>query len=93
MVREVLRPRAIQRPCVLPGEIVTKPARFFTCDDALHMGGVKAPLCNSEMAAKRWRVSRYCKRYQTLSGIVYTQNMLSYDKLKDKPREFLAATG
>jgi hypothetical protein len=24
---------------------------------------------------------------------VYTQNMLSYDKLKDKPRAFFAATG
>ena len=45
MVREVLRPRAIQRPCVLPVEIVTKPARFFTCDDALHMGVAQAPVC------------------------------------------------
>jgi hypothetical protein len=35
MVREVLRPRAIQRPCVIPVEIVTKPALFFTCDDPL----------------------------------------------------------
>jgi hypothetical protein len=32
-------------------------------------------------------------KHKTLSGIVYTQNMLSYDTLKDKPREFLAATG
>jgi len=45
MVREVLRPRAIQRPCVIRVEIVTKPARFFTCDDALHMGVAQAPVC------------------------------------------------
>src|SRR5215217_4530039 len=44
MIREVLRPRAIQRPCVLRVEIVTKPARFFTCDDALHMGGRHSPI-------------------------------------------------
>src|SRR2546423_967645 len=39
------------------------------------------------------RVARLRSKQQTLSGIVYTQNMLSYDKLKNKPREFLAATG
>jgi len=30
---------------------------------------------------------------ETLSGIVYTQCMLSYNKWKDSSRDFLAATG
>ena len=31
--------------------------------------------------------------HKTLSGIVYTHGMLSYNTLKDRPRDFLAATG
>jgi hypothetical protein len=31
--------------------------------------------------------------YETLSEIGYTQPMLIYNELKNKPREFLAATG
>src|SRR5437660_3253510 len=45
------------------------------------------------MRASFLRLQGNKEHEKTLSEIVYTQGMLSYNKLQDRPREFVAATG